>query len=127
MDCPRCAVEMAEIPGNDGTMHRCSDCGGLWVDPADLNRLLLHANLPALSGIGGFINPDEITGHCPACNVDMVVVEGGEKKALSYDTCESCGGIWLDGPDEDVEVPETVDWAAASAEIVAFYKRFRKK
>ncbi len=128
MDCPRCTVEMAEIPGNDGTMHRCSDCGGLWVDVADLNRLLLHANLPALSGIGGFVNPDEIAGQCPACNVDLVVVEGGEKRSLHYDTCEACGGIWLDGPeDEEAEIPETLEWKQACDEIVGFYKRFRKK
>jgi Zn-finger nucleic acid-binding protein len=127
MDCPRCTVEMAEIPGDDSTLHRCGDCGGLWVDVADLNRFLLHANLPALSGIAGHVNPDEIAGQCPACNVDLVVVEGGEKRALHYDTCESCGGIWLEGPDDDVEVPESVDWKAARAEIVGFYKRFAKK
>jgi Zn-finger nucleic acid-binding protein len=127
MDCPRCTVELTEIPGDDGTMHRCTDCGGLWVDVSDLNRLLLHANLPALSGIGGFVNPDEITGHCPACNVDLVVVEGGEKRLLAYDTCESCGGVWLEGPDDDVEVPESMDWKTAAGEIVAFYKQFRKK
>jgi Zn-finger nucleic acid-binding protein len=118
---------MAEIPGDDGTMHRCSDCGGLWVDPADLNRLLLHANLPALSGIGGSMNAEEMAGQCPACNVDLVVVEGGEKRSLHYDTCESCGGIWLEGPDDDVEVPETIDWKTAGTEIVAFYRAFRKK
>ncbi len=127
MDCPRCTVEMTEIPGDDGSMHRCSDCGGLWVDVADLNRILLHANLPALSGIGGFVNPDEMAGQCPACHVDLVVVEGGEKRALHYDTCESCGGIWLEGPDDDVEVPETMDWKGATADIVGFYKAFRKK
>jgi len=125
MDCPRCTVEMAEVPGDDSTMHRCGDCGGLWVDVADLNRFLLHANLPALSGIGGQVNPDEIAGQCPACNVDLVVVEGGEKRALHYDTCESCGGIWLEGPDDDV--PESMDWKTAQASIVAFYKRFAKK
>jgi Zn-finger nucleic acid-binding protein len=59
--------------------------------------------------------------------VDLVVVEGGEKRALHYDTCESCGGIWLDGPDGDDEIPESLDWKAAQAEIVGFYKRFAKK
>lgn len=127
MDCPRCTVEMAEVPGDDSTMHRCGDCGGLWVDVADLNRFLLHANLPALSGIGGQVNPDEMAGQCPACNVDLVVVEGGEKRALHYDTCESCGGIWLEGPDDDEEVPESMDWKTAQASIVGFYKRFAKK
>lgn len=126
MDCPRCTVEMAEIPGDDGTMQRCGDCGGLWVDGADLNKILLHGNLPALSSIGGWANADEIAGQCPACKVDLVVVEGGEKRSLHYDTCESCGGIWLEGPDEDA-VPESQTWAEAAADIVAFYKVFRKK
>jgi Zn-finger nucleic acid-binding protein len=117
---------MAEIPGDDGTMHRCSDCGGLWVEPADLNRILLHANLPALSAIGGWANPDEMTGQCPACHVDLVVVEGGEKRSLAYDTCESCGGSWVDGPDVD-ELPEAQTWKQAEAEIVSFFKDFRKK
>jgi Zn-finger nucleic acid-binding protein len=126
MDCPRCTVEMAEIPGDDGTMHRCSDCGGLWVDVADLNKLLLHANLPSLTSIGGRMNPDEIAGQCPACNVDLVVVEGGEKRSLHYDTCESCGGIWVEGPDEG-DIAESIDWKAAEGEIVAFYRRFAKK
>ena len=117
---------MTEIASDESTVQRCSTCGGLWIDVADLNRVLLHANLPALSALGGFVNPDEIAGMCPACNVDLVAVEGGEKRSLHYDTCESCGGIWLEGPDED-EIPETLDAASAEKEIVAFYRQFRKK
>lgn len=126
MDCPRCSVEMTEIAHNDATVQRCSTCDGRWIDSADLNRLLLHANLPALSALGGFMNPDEIAGMCPVCNVDLVTVEGGEKRSLHYDTCESCGGIWLEGPDVD-EVPESSDWPTVEREIVAFYRSFRKK
>ena len=48
MDCPRCSVEMSEIPREDGSLQRCAECGGLWVDVTDLNKILLHANLPAL-------------------------------------------------------------------------------
>lgn len=126
MDCPRCSVEMGEIPQDDSTMQRCPDCGGLWVDVADLNRMLLHGNLPALSAVGGYVNPDEIAGMCPACNVDLVAVEGGEKRSLHYDTCESCGGIWIEGPEEG-EVAETATWKEAEREIVQFYRRFRQR
>ncbi len=125
MDCPRCSVEMSEITRDDGTLQRCSDCGGLWVDVTDLNKILLHANLPALSALAGFVNADEITGMCPACNVDMVVVEGGEKRSVSYDTCESCGGIWVDGDDD--EPAAELDWKGAEKQIVAFFRRFAKK
>jgi len=126
MDCPRCSVELSAINREDGVISRCSTCGGLWVDGTDLNKILLHANLPALSAIGGQINVEEMTGQCPACSVDLVVVEGGEKHALSYDTCESCGGRWVDGEDAET-VPETVTWDAAAKELAGFFKDFSKK
>lgn len=125
MDCPRCSVEMSEITRDDGTLQRCAECGGLWVDVTDLNKVLLHANLPALSALAGFVNADEITGMCPACNVDMVVVEGGEKRSVTYDTCESCGGIWIDGDDD--EPAAELDWKGAEKQIVQFFRRFAKK
>jgi Zn-finger nucleic acid-binding protein len=117
---------MTEISHEDSVVQRCGECGGLWVvDVADLNKILLHANLPALSALGGFVNADEIAGMCPACNVDLVVVEGGEKKMLHYDTCESCGGIWIEG--EDDEVPAELDYKGATQQLVAFFRRFAKK
>ncbi len=125
MDCPRCSVEMIEVTREDGALQRCGECGGLWVDVADLNKILLHSNLPSLSAIGGYVNTDEIAGMCPACNVDLVVVEGGEKRSVAYDTCESCGGIWIES-DED-EPAETIDWKAAEGEIVTFFREFAKK
>ena len=125
MDCPRCAVELMEISHDDRAIHRCAECGGLWVDVADLNKILLHANLPALHVIGGMVNPDEIAGMCPACNVDLVTVEGGERRSLHYDSCESCGGLWLEG--EEDEPAEQLDWAGATGQVVGFFKRFAKK
>jgi Zn-finger nucleic acid-binding protein len=126
MDCPRCSVEMAEISHEDSAVQRCGECGGIWVvDVADLNKMLLHANLPALSALGGYVNTDEIAGMCPACNVDLVVVEGGERRSLSYDTCESCGGLWVEG--EEDEPAAELSWKDATGRIVAFFKRFAKK
>jgi Zn-finger nucleic acid-binding protein len=58
--------------------------------------------------------------------VDLVEIEGGEKKSLAYDTCESCGGIWVDGPEEG-DLPESVTWKEAQKSIVDFYRRFSRK
>ena len=126
MDCPRCSVELAAITHDESSINRCSECGGLWVDGTDLSKILLHANLPALTSIGGQINVEEMAGQCPACSVDLVVVEGGEKRSLHYDTCESCGGIWVEGEDVE-EVPETITWADASKELATFFKTFAYK
>jgi Zn-finger nucleic acid-binding protein len=118
---------MSEIARENGALQRCAECGGLWVaDVTDLNKILLHANLPALSAIPGFVNAEELSGPCPACNVDLVVVDNAEKRATqAYDTCESCGGVWVDGQ-EDEPAPE-LDARKAENEIVGFFRRFANK
>jgi Zn-finger nucleic acid-binding protein len=101
MDCPRDNVEMVELTeGEDRLLFRCGECGGLWLDVADLNRILLHAGLPTLEAMGGRANPEEDAGECPACAVGLLAVESSHKRnPLIYETCESCGGIWLEGAD----------------------------
>ena len=123
MDCPGCGVEMVDLEGDDQTLRKCGECGGLWVDIADLNRMLLHANLPTLESLGGKVNALELTGQCPECHVDMVQVEGGDKHhVLDYDTCESCGGVFLESEFKDIS-----DHKAAEKEIVSFFSNFSSR
>ncbi len=118
MDCPSCGVEMASLEGEDLTLRKCGQCGGLWVDVADLNRLLLHNNLPGLESLGGKMDADAMSGQCPDCKVDLVTVVGGERThPLHYDSCESCGGMFLES-----EFKDATDGKQAIAEIVAFFK-----
>lgn len=120
MDCPGCNVEMADLEGDNTALKKCGQCGGLWIDVADLNRLLLHNNLPGLESLGGRVNADALAGQCPECHVDLVVIEGGDRThVLRYETCESCGGILIES-----EFKETTEADAAMGEIVSFFKRF---
>ena len=77
MMCPSCGVDMVDLEGEDQTFRKCSECGGLWVDVSDLNRMLLHHNLPGLESIGGKVEPDAMCGQCADCLVDLVRVVGG--------------------------------------------------
>lgn len=123
MDCPGCNVEMADLEGEDNTLRKCGECGGLWIDVADLNRVLLHNNLPGLESLGGKLKPEALTGQCPECQVDLVTVEGGERtQPQNYDTCESCGGIFLES-----EFKEAADIGTAYKEIVDFFRRWSAK
>jgi Zn-finger nucleic acid-binding protein len=123
MDCPGCNVEMADLEGDNTALKQCSQCGGLWIDVADLNRLLLHNNLPGLESLGGRVNNDALAGQCPECHVDLVTIEGGDRNhALRYETCESCGGIFIES-----EFKEIPDMPAAKGAIVSFFKRFRDR
>ena len=122
MDCPGCNVEMADLEG-EMTLRKCGECGGLWVDVADLNRELLHANLPGLESLGGKVDANALTGQCPECQVDLVRVDGGARQhPLHYDTCESCGGMFLES-----EFKDASDQQAAKEEIVAFFREFSAK
>lgn len=122
MNCPSCNVEMADLEG-DFTFRKCGDCGGLWVDVSDLNRTLLHHNLPGLESLGGKLDGEALTGQCPECQVDLVRITGGDRNhPLSYDSCESCGGTFLES-----EFKEASDAKVAISEILGFFRRFSGK
>src|SRR3989442_7845324 len=105
MDCPRDNTEMAELSdGEERVLFRCAECGGLWLDVADLNRILLHAGLPTLEAMGGRANPEEDAGECPVDNVGLLAVESAHKRnPLVYETCDSCRGRLLEYDDLDDE------------------------
>lgn len=121
MDCPSCHLEMSELEGSETTVRKCGECGGLWMDLADLNRDLLHHNLPGLESLGGRLDAEALTGQCSDCQVDLVRVNGGERAhPLHYDTCESCGGIFLES-----EFKDATNAPHALKEVVDFFQRFR--
>lgn len=123
MECPNCGVDMVNLEGDDQTLRKCSECGGIWADVSDLNRMLLHHNLPGLESIGGKIDPDAMSGQCPDCQVDLVrIISVDKSNPQSYDTCESCGGIFLES-----DVPEVTDYKGAKKEIIDFFTRFASK
>jgi Zn-finger nucleic acid-binding protein len=123
MDCPRDNTEMTELTeGEDRLLFRCGECGALWLDVADLNRILLHHDLPTLEAMGGRANPEEDAGECPVDNVALLAVESQHKRdPLVYETCESCGGIWI----ESADFPDDGDSAEELTKgIVGFFRQF---
>jgi Zn-finger nucleic acid-binding protein len=123
MECPSCGVEMVDLIGDDQTFRKCNDCGVLWIDVSDLNRMLLHHNLPGLESLGGKVDADAMSGQCADCQVDLVRVANGDKHhPLGYDTCESCGGIFL-----ETEFDEVADFKSAQKEILEFFTDFSGK
>jgi Zn-finger nucleic acid-binding protein len=123
MDCPRDDAEMTELKdGEDRLLFRCDECGGLWLEAADLNRLLLHSGLPTLEAMGGRANPEEDAGECPQDNVGLLAVESQHKRnPMVYETCESCGGVWLESADFATEGDSAADLTKG---IVEFYREF---
>jgi len=123
MDCPGCSAEMSDLSTDGEQVRACPDCGGMWIELAELNRLLLHHNLPGVDSLGGRVDREASSPTCPECQIDMVCVLGRDRKnPLRYDTCESCGGVFV-GEDSDgaKTLPE------AHAFIVSFFSRLAAK
>jgi Zn-finger nucleic acid-binding protein len=88
---------MTELEAESEKIHVCSTCPALWVDVAILNRLLLHNGLPGLESLGGRVVPDGARGVCRNCGIDLTRIETGPRAELRhYETCESCGGVFVD-------------------------------
>src|SRR5713101_1096977 len=69
------------------------------------------------------LDAEALTGQCPECQVDLVRVHGGARQhPLQYDTCESCGGIFLES-----EFRDATDIKLAFKEIVEFFHHFTGK
>lgn len=119
MDCPRCNDEMDLLEGEDVSLQRCAECSGVYLDPNDLNRILLRNSLPVLERLGGRENLEEISVTCPECQVDLTVIEGNEKAGRRYEACESCGGIWM-----DLEL-DGADFTLVESAIVENFREFQ--
>ena len=122
MDCPRDNTEMTELTdGEDRLLFRCAECGGLWLDAADLNRILLHDGLPTLEAMGGRANPEEDAGDCPVDSVGLLAVESQHKRnPLVYGPARAAGASgWSRGIS-----PRTGAAEDLTKGIVEFYREF---
>jgi hypothetical protein len=124
MSCPGCAEELTSFHEEPhAPLQWCAGCNGAWMDFSDLNRLLLHSNLPGLESLGGRLSPEGSGVTCADCQLDLARIENGDRHAPRYYlTCESCGGSFV--PFEDDAAP---DAASARTAIVAAFRQFAAK
>jgi Zn-finger nucleic acid-binding protein len=40
LDCPRCHTVMRKIKKHDVVIDVCNDCGGLWLDDGEIDKLV---------------------------------------------------------------------------------------
>ena len=125
MDCPRCSgVEMNDVLlEQDALVRICEECSSLWIDTADLTRMLVHHNLPSIDALGGRENLEEAAGTCPEDMTDLTVIESAQNDGLAFAMCELCGGLWLSRNAEGKEFlgkkPEEI-----VEELLAFFGAF---
>lgn len=98
MDCPGCGEEMEVESHPDVEFERCPGCGGVYLDPGELNALA--------TGLAGDVeywsvdaedHPDvHGTRVCGRCGTPMKKVNLLTLSDLILDRCPECGGFYLD-------------------------------
>lgn len=103
MNCPRCLEPMAQLAFSDVQVDRCPRCGGLYLDAAELNRLLHVRGTERLDSGPQVRGPDPGGGpalFCPRCverghPARMISLVDAEELDARFDRCPACGGSFF--------------------------------
>ena len=103
LPCPRCRTPMQALRLGTTTARECGACGGLWLDPASLQKLSDgredHADVVGMLAVRmptAAVPPDVV--HyvpCPECGQLMNRKNFAQSSGVILDVCAK-HGVWLD-------------------------------
>lgn len=101
--CPRCRDPMQALVLGATTARECSACGGLWLDPASLQRLSdqreEHADIVSMLArrTPTIDTPPDVVRYvpCPSCQKLMNRKNFAQSSGVILDVCAD-HGVWLD-------------------------------
>ena len=101
--CPRCREPMQALRLGATTARECSACGGLWLDPASLQRLSdqreEHADVVSMLALRTptVPTPPDVVRYvpCPVCEKLMNRKNFAQSSGVVLDVCTH-HGVWLD-------------------------------
>lgn len=101
LNCPRCASSVLdEQPHGGVVVDRCGQCGGIWLDMLELEKVVSARPIKLVSDDGRFeARPDEPGPrlNCPHCkNVYLIKLNSRLRPGTIIDSCQVCFGTWLD-------------------------------
>jgi Zn-finger nucleic acid-binding protein len=106
--CPKCGRAMRSVYIEAMQIHRCTQCGGLWMRATDKDRLLAsHRAVEAVDrgSVETGRTMDRMTHiTCPEDHSPMIHQVDPQQPHIGYESCSVCGGVFLDaGELKDLE------------------------
>ncbi|MEJ2088992.1 MAG: MFS transporter [Gammaproteobacteria bacterium] len=97
--CPKCRADMETLEVDGVEIDRCLECGGLWFDAGEMEKLKSRRIAEAVD-IGDSANAaahNRIDRYgCPRCGGHMVRMVDARQRHIWYEKCSSCHGSYLD-------------------------------
>ena len=85
--------------GRHATVAGCAGCGGTWMRDTDLERLseVVEPVLFELVRVAPGVQDAPL--RCPECTDTPLLrkLRSDRDERVVLDTCDACGGVWLDG------------------------------
>jgi Zn-finger nucleic acid-binding protein len=118
--CPVCQIELKPQVHLGVTIDVCPACAGIWFDEGELARLN-QLDDEILPRIDALYQP-QVTSYdppwerlCPDCQKPLRPYNYLYTSNIRLDTCEQCGGVWVDNG--ELEVMHRVLQDARTAEV----------
>lgn len=98
MQCPKCDSVMNPVAYQSSTVHRCTNCSGLWFEPLDHERLkdLAEQIDTGNEAVGEQYNRvDRI--NCPKCiHWPLLRMVDPQQPHIWFESCKNCYGRFYD-------------------------------
>jgi len=104
MDCPHCRSEMRAVTHDGVAVDVCDACGGIWLAPEELLRVVPRLPTEEAPDDGLFTEPELSSPRaCSRCDGSppLYEVSLGEVPDLQLNTCRSCQALFV--PLEEAE------------------------
>ena len=115
MKCPKCGGEMQPVVQDSIEVDRCGQCGGLWFDRMELDKLRkvkgIAKNIDTGDTKVGEQQNELVKIECPRCHTPMIRMVDLEQHHIWYEACTVCYGRWFDaGEFKDLQQETVVDF-----------------
>jgi Zn-finger nucleic acid-binding protein len=102
--CPECQQELNLERFHGVDLDVCTECAGLWFDPAELRRLITSDPIALVSlddhivreiRHGASAPLATMTLHCPDCAMPLTPFHYEYTSPVQMNACPDCGGFWM--------------------------------
>jgi len=101
--CPHDGYRMEKEKVGGVTIDRCANCGSLWLDALELDRLLASKDAVKRADLGPYgrkLNRSALGDRCcPRDKSELLPMGDVRQPHVRYFGCSICGGMCLDGGD----------------------------
>ncbi len=115
MECPKCSGALQKVVQDHIEVDRCVECGGLWFDMLEVDRLRKTKGSAKAIDTGdakvGEQKNEQGKVECPRCHTPMIRMVDMQQHHIWYESCSVCYGKWFDaGEFKDLQQKTVVDF-----------------